>query len=240
MESDAHLNLKVLAMRWLLAPASTGGGGCAAAACEVRCPISRYRVDAAGYADAGQGDEGAGGNVARATRLAPGILIGRTAFIECKASRSDFLRDTRDRPRLLTARERLNRELDHVRAEVIRPMEPHLRKSGTYLFDEMETWDYARSESKAARAILRELRRIDLALHDQTKFFMLAQYRLAHRLLLLAPAGMIEATEVPRGWGLLVPAGTDASGRMAIEPAVLDSPPARVFRTLRNIAAARH
>lgn len=247
MESPAHAALKVAAVAWLRAQ------GCAAAAREVRCPISRYRVDAAGYADPPPAPAPRGSASARA----PGLRLGTTVFIECKASRADFLRDTRERPRLLAARERLWRELDHVHAEVVRPLEPHLRQGGNFLFPDMEQWDYPASTSAASRAILRELRRIDRALHDHTKFFMLAQYRLANTLLIFAPEGLIEPPELPRYWGLLTIASATSAlpaveppdpsaplpppppPRLALPPTPLDSPPARVLRALRNIAAAK-
>ena len=244
MESPAHAALKVAAIAWLRAQ------GCAAAACEVRCPISRYRVDAAGYADPPPPPPPPppatrAGAPSRKPPGPPGLRLGTTVFIECKASRADFLRDTRERPRLLAARERLWRELDHVRAEVVRPLEPHLRQAGNFLFPEMEQWDYSASNSAASRAILRELRRIDRALHDHTKFFMLAQYRLANTLLILAPDGLVEPQELPRHWGLLaLPVRSGSSDRPTVprvvrEPTPLDPVPARVLRTLRNIAAAR-
>ena len=46
METRAHLQLKTMAVYYLR------GRGCAAVAEEVRCPISRYRADVAGYRDA--------------------------------------------------------------------------------------------------------------------------------------------------------------------------------------------
>ncbi len=236
METPDHLELKAMALRWLAAD------GCAVAACEVRCPISRYRVDAAGYADPPPPQRPAAFRAAVPGGPAP--RLGRTTFVECKVSRADFLRDTRDRPRLLAERDRLHRELEHVRAEFIRPLEPHLRRGDGFLFPEMESWAYEQSASHAARVIVRELRRIDQALYQETKFFMLAQYRLAGRLLLLTPPGLIEPGELPRKWGWLVgdPAGLergDTPGvRMAAPPIELDAPPGRVLRVLRNIAVA--
>jgi hypothetical protein len=45
METIAHLQLKRLSLAFLRA------AGCMVFANEVRCPISRYRVDCAGYQD---------------------------------------------------------------------------------------------------------------------------------------------------------------------------------------------
>lgn len=238
METQAHQTLKHSALAWL------GAQGCVVAACEVRCPISRYRVDAAGYADPpALAEERRVGRV-RAGPRGEELRLGRTIFIECKASRSDFLRETHERPSLLAARDRLHRELEQVRAEYVRACEPHLRISGTYLFPDMESWDYDRSESKASRVIVRELRRIDLALHQQTKFFMLAHYRLADELLLLSPPGLIDPSELPKRWGLLyADSGVDAASgpaaaRLVVPPEPLAARPHRALRALRNIAVA--
>ena len=49
MESIEHLELKRLAVAWLARL------GCRAIATEVRCPIAKYRVDAAGWLDHADG-----------------------------------------------------------------------------------------------------------------------------------------------------------------------------------------
>ncbi|MGD9688855.1 MAG: hypothetical protein AB7K52_02145 [Phycisphaerales bacterium] len=246
METAAHRALKVIACEWLRR------AGCVASAVEVRCPISRYRVDAAGYADSevdvgGVAAEPGATVRAPAPRRGPGRghgrgmaelpALGATVFVECKATRADFLRDNAERPRLLARRARLQAELDRVTEEFVKPGEPELRESGTYLFAALEQWSLERARSPAYRAIVRELRRIDAALHGQTKFFMLAHYRLAERLLLLTPPGLVEAPELPRHWGLLV-AERPEGARLIVEPARLDSPELRRLRVLRNVAAA--
>jgi hypothetical protein len=227
LETAAHQLLKLRAAAWLRESLH------AAVALEVACPISRYRVDVAGYLDGARLDDPSGRDDRGDERT-----VGATTFIECKASRSDFLRDTRDRSRLLAARERLHRELAHVQEEFVKPLEPHLRGSGSYLFDEMERWDFELSRSHAYRAIVRELRRVDAAIYDQTKFFMLAHYRLADRLFIMAVPGVIEVRELPRGWGLLVLDSADAGVRVAAPANEMRARSVRRLRTLRNIAAA--
>lgn len=196
------------------------------------------------------------------TRRHAALPLGSTIFVECKVSRGDFLRDTAERPRLLLARARLQREFDHICEEFVKPGEPELRDSGNFLFPDMEAWALDRARSPALRAVRRELRRLDAAIHGQTKFFMLAQYRLAERLYVLAAPGVVEAVagaegggELPRGWGLLVaeparevsaPASAECpvSGaftalREVVPAPELDSPAVRRLRVLRNIAATR-
>lgn len=87
--------------------------------------------------------------------------------------------------------------------QIVKVCEPHLRQSGSKLFTELEDWDFSASRVGSYRAVLRDLRRIDQRLHGESKFWLLAQYRLADWLYLAAPRGMIRSSELPEGWGLL-------------------------------------
>ena len=44
---------------------------------------------------------------------------------------------------------------------------------------------------------------VDEKLHGHTKFHFIARYRLADRLYLACPKGLIQRGKVPGGWGLL-------------------------------------
>jgi hypothetical protein len=91
---------------------------------------------------------------------------------------------------------------------------------------------------------------LDRQLHGETKFFMVARYRLADRLYIAAPRGMIRPRELPRGWGLLeCPGrrldGVAAAGGLADPPlhVAVEAPPQSTrpehrVRLLRNIAVA--
>lgn len=230
MESLAHRQLRLASTAALLA------GGCCAAACEVKCPISRFRVDVAGYQDP----------LPRRQSFIPGETIfkresqARTIVIECKQSRADFLRDSRETPVLLARR----RELDEARRcledRIIRPSEPDLRRGGTSLFREMEVWEFDRSRLASYRKIMLELRRIDEALHGQTKFWLLSRYRLADRLYLAAVKGLVSVEELPPGWGLLEAelSEGDVAIRIRCSADELGASDIRRQRLLRNIAAA--
>lgn len=249
MESVTHRTLKRIAVGYLL------GRRCAAAAPEVVAPVPRWRIDAAGYADAS--DE----------------TPATTTFMECKVSRADFLRDARRAAALFARRERLEAMLRRVEQEFVRVIEPHLRKEHA-LFEELERWDYGSSRLHAYRSLLREMVRVEKAIYGHTKFFFLARYRLATRLYIVAPRGLIEPVELPAGWGLLewapgggageighaampmgaevvdkdagVDAGEEPMGDLAsaedlverVPAPVHDCRPDRVQRTLRNIASS--
>lgn len=246
METPRHAELKREALRFLLAH------GCAAAAVEVRCPSSRYRADAAGYLDsrapaAGEVERagtlwnpaGSGGAAARRVRSE-----ARTVVIECKQSRADFLRDTAAADALLAERDRLVAEQARVERELIPLYEPHLRRAGEYLFGELEEWEFERSKLAAYRNVVRGLRAVTEALYGETKFFLMAQYRVADRLYLLAPPGVIVPRELPTGWGLLEHRRRGARGesltnvRVVTEARPLSARADVRARMLRNIAVA--
>lgn len=213
-ETRTHQRLKQVAARFLL------NSGCAAVACEVHCPFARYRVDVAGYLDSRQVATGA--ERQGAARLV-GTLWGathdgaheiarserrercepRTAIIECKQDRADFRRDGDEKEELLSKRDRLERRLREIEEGFIKEQEPHLRDSDAFLFGDMETWNFTSSRSGTYRRTLRELRAIEDRLHGHTKFWLAARYRLADRLYVLAPAGLIAPRELSAGWGLL-------------------------------------
>lgn len=224
MESPRHQRLKHLSLAFLRA------AGCAAAATEVRCPASRFRTDAAGFADPLlRGSAGRSGS-----DLHPAVFSVRvhgratSVLIECKQSRADFLRDNRRLDELLSERRELERRRVHLEECLIRNSEPHLLGSGTMLFAEMEPWDFAASRSPTYRGVLRDLRRLDKAIHGDTKFWTIARYALADVMLIAAPAGLVRAGELPSGWGLLEFPG--AWLEAPAEPEACDDPYGAVVR----------
>ena len=234
METVAHQMLKRHAVAWLQQ------WGCRVMAMEVRCPIARYVVDVAGYIDRPVKDE----QTRRRDRPPP-----QTVCIECKQDRGDFLRDGQDRTRLLAMRDDLDRLRRHFEEARIKSIEPHLRSGDGALFPELEQWDFSRSRHRAYRGIITRIRRIEQKLHGETKFFMMARYRLADRLYIAAPRGLITQRELPRGWGLLEcpprclyqeEPGRPVSGGLRVRVTAPDHAALAERRTrlLRNIAAA--
>lgn len=221
-ETTAHRELKTAARVFLRERGYCAWGE------EVACPIHRYRADVAAYADRA-------GPVRGRNKAQP-----HTAIIECKAFRSDFLRDDAELPRLLERRAALRAELERVEREVVRTIEPNLQSTGTFLFPEMEGWRYESSGCVSYRLLVRALRRLDRAIHEETKFFMLAHYRLADRLWVLTPPGLLQPHELPRGWGLLEAHASEAEPGVRVRercPAPLhQAAEVRRVRLLRNIA----
>ena len=204
METAFHQQLKLLALRWL------HHHGCRIMATEVRCPISRFRVDVAAYwpplpkkpsRHRAMQPEPA---PAPPTALLPTRRAGQSAtiIIECKQSRADFLHDRRDRDALLELRRKLHEQRVHLEETRVKPREPELRRAGSSLFSETDEWDLSSSQCRSYQCVLRKLGQVERQLVSDTKFSLLARYRLADRLYLLTPPGLIDPCELPTGWGL--------------------------------------
>jgi hypothetical protein len=245
METHTHRTLKLLAVQRLFE------GGCAAAAAEVRCPIARFRVDAAGYLDplperGGRRVVAAAPNAgiepdSQAVRAFERDRAARTVIVECKASRADFLVDSRDADRLFRERERLQAVRAAMEDRFVKVVEPHLRREGTSLFEEFDDWDFAESRLPSYRKLLNDLRFIEDRLYSQRKFWTIRHYRLADYLYLAVPAGLIRPYELPSGWGLLEMDREPGQGqplRVAVASTPAPGNPRHRDRMLRNIASA--
>jgi hypothetical protein len=198
VETIDHQELKWLACEWLIRQ------GARVVATEVSAPIPRWRVDVAGWLD------GRDHRFHRPELDAPlfdGTVNGSepvmTIAVECKQSRADFFRDTGKVDELVAERDRLERRCRELEETRIKVYEPHLRRSGSSLFDGLDEWDFAASRLTAYRTALAELRRTEEALYGETKFGLLPRYRLADRCVLFCPRGMVRPWEVPTGWGLI-------------------------------------
>lgn len=235
METLAHRRLKEFAVAFLRER------GCLAVASEVRCPISRYRVDVAGYCDSERTTNSIGRSFRK--RCDP-----YTVVIECKQSRSDFLRDNERKDDLLTYRKDLHCIRRSIEETRVKKEEPNLRKSGSALFAELEEWDFSKSKLPSYRKVIAQLRLLDKKIYGHTKFHLLNQYQLADYLFIAAPRGMIRRCEIPPGWGLLeCPRNwlkddggdfTEIALREAIKATRLSAQENHRVRLLRNIAVS--
>jgi hypothetical protein len=190
-------------------------------------------VDAAGYAEQGT------------------PLVASTSIVECKASRADFLRDDLQVDALLLERERLLERKRVIETDLIPVHEPQLCRSHEALFQQDAQWEFERSRLLPYRRVMRDLGRVEERLHGQTKFNLIARWRLADQMWVLAPSGVVRAREVPPGWGLAECSGTvlrrgvrhalDLGSlplRVVVPAPTHLSPTPRRARLLRNIAVA--
>jgi hypothetical protein len=212
----------------------------------VSCPFNRYRFDALGWldhADDPRAVEVLGHPAAEAR--APRVIA-----IECKQSRADFASDDKDPKELVRRKEYLierRRVIEELRIKV---REPHLRHAGSTLFESLDTWEFGASRIAAYRAVVTELASIDERLGIDTKFAMLARWRVADHLLVMAPHGLLRPREVPGGWGLVEVdpkalrkgwepiVGEPIPCALRVAPAALGAPEKRRARLLRNLAVA--
>jgi hypothetical protein len=249
METRDHQGLKRLAAAFLLSR------GCRAVALEVRCPWSRFVLDAAGWLDSRPAPSlGSAREDARAGAWSVGRVKcpAQAIIVECKQSRADFVRDAAERDALHGEQARLRAEVESIKETRIKAREPHLMRLERDLFGaEHEEWDFARSRCAAYHGAVDALARVQRRLREQTKFDELARRALADRLYLLAPAGLVARRDVPEGWGLvevrrsrLRAAAADPAAGVADDMVIRAEAPElpcderRRSRLLRNVAFA--
>jgi hypothetical protein len=180
-ESAAHKALKGLAAEWAVARRLS------LYAAEVRLPRSGYRADLAACTP-------------RTTSAG-----AYTAVFECKASRADFLRDAAPEAETATELAELTLRLAELRA-LIAEHRPDLRR-GEDLFPAFDCWDLRGLRHATHDRLARQLRVAQRKLHEGTKFSKMARWRSASLLYAVCEPGVLEAWELPEGWGWLERAG---------------------------------
>lgn len=210
LENAPHERLKRLAFGWALQHRLIL---CAA---EVRVPRSRFRADVA----------------AASPRIAATNAF--TALFECKASRSDFLRDAAQEGAFRLKARELGERLIALQ-ERIGEHRPDLRR-GEELFPEFECCDLRGLRHDTYRRLARRLAVAQSKLQSGTKFSRMARWRSASLLYAVTEPGVLEPWELPPGWGWLE-RGED-SLRLRVKPCLHPTTPAERIALLERIAAA--
>jgi hypothetical protein len=187
-ETQAHRDLKRLALLW----AQTNGFRIAAA--EVSLPNHRVRMDVAAYQPQRVRE-------VRRGRVVSKPKVGATAIFECKASKTDFVRDARSRKATRERLEWLNAKRVQVEDE-LKIHYPSIR-NGDSLFQEYETLDFQRPGYERYEKIIAEIRQLSARLHRNTKFDRLTQFGAANLFYVVAEPGVIAPGSLPCGWGWL-------------------------------------
>ena len=166
------------------------------------------------------------------------MMLASTVIIEVKISRADYLRDAAHAAMVAAKLAALQERHAHLVREFITPLEPHLRRSSTMLFEELEPWDYDASVLNSSTLLRAAIATLTRHAREHTKLAMASRYHLANWLLILCPKGVLSPSEIPIGWGLLE--FDEATRAVSVAaPAVLHAPPPRFTqRLLRNIAAS--
>lgn len=179
-ESQTHRDLKRAAVFW----AQVHGYNMVAE--EVRIPRSSYRADV----------------VACETTLKGGPGVVRTALFECKQSRSDLLKDSREvqqtSARIAELMERKS-ELDRL----LGLHYPSLRISEELFNQFVVPVEADKLGHEGYAATVRELEKLERRLYGKTKFDRLLKYQNADFHYLVIRQGIIAPHETPLGWGLL-------------------------------------
>ena len=226
-ESPAHLELKRLALIWAQA------NGYPMVACEVSLPNLRFRLDMGAYRPGSRrvSKRDVRLNTNRSVSIA---ALGIAAVFECKASRSDLVRDCRsagrliERMKVLTER-RLNLET------LLKIHYPSLR-NGDGLWPEYETVTFDEAEHAPYRKVMKELATLSRQLHGQTKMESLMKWQAANLHYLVVEPKVVEPHEIPVGWGMLVREGRRLEQCVRPEWRDVDEPTRLTF--LHRIAAA--
>lgn len=176
-ETEAHLQLKRLALLWAQAQDYSAG------AFEVSLPRCRYRADLAAYRPEGK-------------------CIGATAIFECKQALVDLRRDNGSTPVTTRRLEALDRRRQTLEKN-LRIHYPALRVADS-LFAEFDSHNFAAIEHRAYGRVLRELNALQNRLFDCTKFEALVRYRCANLFFLVLSHECFRESEIPIGWGALV------------------------------------
>jgi hypothetical protein len=208
-ETEAHLQLKRLALLWAQAHGYT------ACAAEVTLPQCRYRADVAAYR----------------SRLREQTI---TAIFECKQALPDLRRDNCETG---TTRERLHslRRRRDVLEKHLRVHYPTLR-TGDSLFAEYDSHDFDAIGHRGYRRVLRESAALENRLFGGTKFECLVQYRCANLFFIVLPNELFRETEVPAGWGVLLE--LNGTLDLARKPQWHDNAADARIRLLQRIAMA--
>jgi hypothetical protein len=251
VETRAHKLGKLVAMRALR------DAGCAAVAAEVRCPIARFRADAAGYLDAkpkrfaagvAVGVAGVGDPAVAAAGLAGVIERGelpRTVIVEVKVSRADYLRDAASAAELAARLDGLLQRRAELAGDLAAAAAERDAAGATrsMLFEELEPWERTSGLSVCGPLLDAAIAKLERERATALKLATLCRYHLASYLIMLTPPGLLSAGELAPGWGLVefdpeADARSDGAMVVRLPPRLHGPTELHRQRLLRNIAAA--
>jgi len=221
-ETLNHTNLKSLAMLWARQQ------GISIAALEVSFPHRKFRVDAAACCPARKAPS-------RTPPKSITSILKVAAIFECKQVRGDLIRDNK-RPELMRARLKAL-ENRRIKLEALLQVHlPHLA-NGESLFPEFDSYRLREYNHVGYRKLVKQIAVAKNGIIDGTKFDRLFSYRLANLHYLVVEADLLDAHEVPTGWGLLVRRGDDL--QLVSKPAWQDIHVEHQLVFLQRIAARK-
>jgi hypothetical protein len=185
-ESFKHRALKALALRW------TREQRFRIAAPEVYVPQFQARIDVAACKP-------------EAPKREKGKLLlraGTTVILECKQSRTDFLKDAKTEDGISLRLADLHKKRELYEASMRRNF-PTLREGET-LFPEYDVYRFQEVGWAPYEEVLREIQQLSSQMLERTKFSRFTRWKGANLHYLVTEPGVAEPEEIPPGWGLLM------------------------------------
>jgi len=222
-ESPEHKYLKALALKW------ARDAGYRIGAEEVTLHEFRFRLDAAAYKPAAWTRQKLRGLAGEGKSA-----LGATVVFECKQSRSDFLKDSRNELKTAEALARLHVQ-KKLYDEHLRAFFPSLR-NGDSLFPELESYRLEDSGYEPYQKLVGKIALLSNRLHEQTKFAKLARWGAANVHYLVTEPGVAQKHELPLGWGMLQREGDQLT--TSVRPQWFEVPEETRLMLLQRIAMA--
>jgi len=193
-ETANHASLKSLAMAWARVQ------GMAIIAPEVSFPHRKFRVDLAACCPSRKAPS-------RNPKTSITSVLKVAAVFECKQARSDLIRDSKRRELIATRLKALEERKNPMEA-LLNLHLPHLA-NGESLFPEFDSYRLRDYRHAGYQRLVKQIAVSKNGIIDGTKFDRLRSYRMANVHYLVVEEGLLEAHEVPTGWGLLVRDGEE-------------------------------
>ena len=176
-------------LAWLFAENAPRG-----AAVNVPTRIARFKADVAAFWSK---------SVHNRATTGPARILKPTStmLVQCHATREECWGDMTRSDSLQPTLEQSKKERRKLE-EQIREEEPELRDPNT-LFEEYAVWNYDESRNQRYHKLLRDIKDLEYALLEGTRFEQIRSAGVADQLYLAVPARLIAADELADGWGLL-------------------------------------
>ena len=222
-ETLKHSGLKSLALAWAHA------NGMPLAAPETSFPHRRFRVDVAACCPVRKVPS------RPAARTITSILKAAAIF-ECKQVRSDLIRDNRRRDdisgRLKVLEER------RQRLESLLSLHLPYLADGESLLPEFDSYRLREHRHAGYQKLVKAIAAARNGIIHGTKFDRLISYRLANLHYLVVEPELVEAHEIPTGWGLLI--RTEVGLKLEVKPNWQDIPLEDQLVFLQRIAMRKN
>lgn len=159
----------------------------------------------------------------------------RTAIVEVRAGREECFAESAKHAELLPALRAAKARKSELEAE-IRLNEPQL-KDGDFLFEEIESWNYAASRSKEYRQALKRIEELERSIHNGSRFEKIRRAKVSNELYLAVPEGAVRPDELAEGWGLIY-VSPELEARLVKKAEPWDCPEDNMMHLAQNIAAS--